>query len=131
MVTDSSGSYSSIWRPYHYIGLELAQSIYSIALDQKATGQIVNYNADVAAYAKKDLKTGERLDGEGGFCVRGKLITSKKSKDEKILPLGLTDGAIVKRDIDKDQSIRIDDVELNLPEEVAKARQYQYDSIID
>ena len=30
MVTDSSGSYSAIWRPYHYIGLELAQSIYAI-----------------------------------------------------------------------------------------------------
>ncbi|MDB9746088.1 homoserine dehydrogenase [Candidatus Pelagibacter sp.] len=83
MVTDVSGNYSAIWRPYHYIGLELAQSIYSIALDQKATGQIVNYNADVAAYAKKDLKAGDRLDGEGGFCARGKLITSKKSKDEK------------------------------------------------
>ena len=129
MVTDASGSYSAIWRPYHYIGLELAQSIYSIALDQKATGQIVNYNADVAAYAKKDLKAGDRLDGEGGFCARGKLITSKKSKDEKILPLGLTDGAIVKKDINKDQSIRLNDVELNLPEDVVKARQYQYDLI--
>jgi predicted homoserine dehydrogenase-like protein len=129
MVTDVSGNYSAIWRPYHYIGLELAQSIYSIALDQKATGQIVNYNADVAAYAKKDLKAGDRLDGEGGFCARGKLITSKKSKDEKILPLGLTDGAIVKKDINKDQSIRLNDVELNLPEDVVKARQYQYDLI--
>ena len=129
MVTDASGSYSAIWRPYHYIGLELAQSIYSIALDQKATGQIVNYNADVAAYAKKDLKIGDRLDGEGGFCARGKLITSKKSKDEKILPLGLTDGAIVKKDINKDQSIRLNDVKLNLPEDVVKARQYQYDLI--
>ena len=129
MVTDVSGNYSAIWRPYHYIGLELAQSIYSIALDQKATGQIVNYNADVAAYAKKDLKAGDRLDGEGGFCARGKLITSKKSKDEKILSLGLTDGAIVKKDINKDQSIRLDDVELNLPEDVVKARQYQYDLI--
>ena len=129
MVTDASGSYSAIWRPYHYIGLELAQSIYSIALDQKATGQIVNYNADVAAYAKKDLKAGDRLDGEGGFCARGKLITSKKSKVEKILPLGLTDGAIVKKNIYKDQSIRLDDVELSLPEDVVKARQYQYDLI--
>ena len=129
MVTDVSGSYSAIWRPYHYIGLELAQSIYAIALDQKATGQTINYNADVAAYAKKDLKAGDRLDGEGGFCARGKLITSKKSKDEKILPLGLTDGAIVKKDINKDQSIRLNDVELNLPEDVVKARQYQYDLI--
>ena len=50
MVTDSSGNYSAIWRPYHYIGLELAQSIYSIALDNRATGFTKNYNADVASY---------------------------------------------------------------------------------
>jgi homoserine dehydrogenase len=129
MVTDSSGSYSAIWRPYHYIGLELAQSIYSIALDQKATGHTKNYNADVATYAKKDLKIGEKLDGEGGFCARGKLVTSKKSKQENMLPLGLTDGAIVKRNIMKDESINLSDVELNLPDDVVKARQYQYDLI--
>ena len=73
MVTDGSGNYSAIWRPYHYIGLELAQSIYSIALDNKATGFTKFYNADVASYAKKDLKVGEKLDGEGGFCARGKI----------------------------------------------------------
>tara|TARA_B110001454_G_scaffold15187_1_gene13574 strand:- start:3 stop:1295 length:1293 start_codon:yes stop_codon:yes gene_type:complete len=129
MVTDSSGSYSAIWRPYHYIGLELAQSIYAIALDQKATGHTKNYNAEVASYAKKDLKVGERLDGEGGFCARGKLITSQKSKEEKILPLGLTDGAIIKRNINKDESIKLDDVELGLPDDIVKARQYQYDLI--
>jgi predicted homoserine dehydrogenase-like protein len=117
MVTDSSGNYSAIWRPYHYIGLELAQSIYSIALDNRATGFTKNYNADVASYAKKDLKIGDKLDGEGGFCARGKLITSQKSKDEKILPLGLTDNAILKKNINKDQVIRLDDVELNLPKE--------------
>ena len=129
MVTDASGSYSAIWRPYHYIGLELAQSIYSISLDKKATGYTKNYNAEVASYAKKDLKVGERLDGEGGFCARGKLITSQKSKEEKILPLGLTDGAILKRNINKDESIKLEDVELNLPDDIVKARQYQYDLI--
>ena len=82
MVTDSSGNYSAIWRPYHYIGLELAQSIYSIALDNRATGFTKNYNAEVASIAKKDLKKGEKLDGEGGFCARGRLITSEKSKKE-------------------------------------------------
>ena len=129
MVTDSSGNYSAIWRPYHYIGLELAQSIYSIALDNRATGFTKNYNADVASYAKKDLKVGDKLDGEGGFCARGKLITSQKSKDEKILPLGLTDNAILKKNINKDQVIRLDDVELNLPKEVIEARDYQYNLI--
>jgi len=129
MVTDSSGNYSAIWRPYHYIGLELAQSIYSIALDNRATGFTKKYNADVASYAKKDLKIGDKLDGEGGFCARGKLITSQKSKDEKILPLGLTDNAILKTNINKDQVIRLEDVELNLPKEVIEARDYQYNLI--
>ena len=129
MVTDSSGNYSAIWRPYHYIGLELAQSIYSIALDNRATGFTKNYNAEVASIAKKDLKKGEKLDGEGGFCARGRLITSEKSKKEKILPLGLTDNAILKKDISKDETIKIEDVELNLPKEVAEARDYQYNLI--
>ena len=129
MVTDTSGNYSAIWRPYHYIGLELAQSIYSIALDNRATGFTKNYNADVASYAKKDLKKGDKLDGEGGFCARGRLVTSDKSKNEKILPLGLTDNAILKRDINKDDIISLNDVELNLPEEVVKAREYQYNTI--
>ena len=129
MVTDSSGNYSAIWRPYHYIGLELAQSIYSIALENKATGFTKYYNAEVASYAKKNLKVGERLDGEGGYCVRGKLINSKKSKEEKILPLGLTDGAITKKNINKDQAIMLSDVELDLPKQVIDAREYQYNLI--
>jgi homoserine dehydrogenase len=129
MVTDTSGNFSAIWRPYHYIGLELAQSIYSIALDNRATGFTKNYNADVASYAKKDLKKGDKLDGEGGFCARGRLVTSKKSKREKILPLGLTDNAILIRDIKKDDIIKLDDVDLDLPEDIVKAREYQYNTL--
>ena len=129
MVTDSSGNYSAIWRPYHYIGLELAQSIYSISLDLKPTGFTKNYNSDVGAVAKKDLKAGEKLDGEGGFCARGKLISSQKSKEDGILPLGLTDNAIVKRNIKRDELIRLTDVDLDLPKEVLEAREYQYNLI--
>ena len=129
MVTDSSGNYSAIWRPYHYIGLELAQSIYSISLDLKPTGFTKNYNSDVGAVAKKDLKVGEKLDGEGGFCARGKLISSQKSKEDGILPLGLTDNAIVKRNIKRDELIRLTDVDLDLPKEVLEAREYQYNLI--
>ena len=129
MVTDSSGNYSAIWRPYHYIGLELAQSIYSIALDKRATGYTKNYNADVASFAKKDLKVGEKLDGEGGFCVKGKLITSQQSKKEMILPLGLSDKAILRRNIKKNEIIKLNDVQLSLPTEVIQAREYQYNLI--
>ena len=129
MVTDSSGSYSAIWRPYHYIGLELAQSIYSIVLDNKATGYTKNFNAEIASVAKKDLKAGEKLDGEGGYCARGRLISSKRSKAEKILPMGLTDDAILKKNIMKDEFISINDVELDLKKEIIEAREYQYNLI--
>jgi homoserine dehydrogenase len=129
MVTDTSGNYSAIWRPYHYIGLELAQSIYSIALDNRATGFTKQYNADVASYAKTDLKKGDKLDGEGGFCARGRLVTSEKSKREKILPLGLTDNAILVRDINKDDIIKLDDVDLDISEDIVKAREYQYNTL--
>ena len=129
MVTDSSGSYSSIWRPYHYIGLELAQSIYSIVLDNKATGHTKNFNAEIASVAKKDLKAGQKLDGEGGYCARGRLISSKKSKQERILPMGYTDNATLKKDIKKDEFISLDDVELNLQKEIIEAREYQFNLI--
>ena len=40
--------------------------------------------------------------------------------------MGYTDNAILKKDIMKDQFITLDDVELNLQEEIIKAREYQY-----
>ena len=125
MVTDNSGEYSAIWRPYHYVGLELAQSIYSIALDKKSTGHTKFFNADVVSIAKKDLSSGEILDGEGGFTSRGRLVTSKNSVDSNFLPLGLSDGAKTKKSIKKDEFIKIDDVEIDWNQEVLKAREYQ------
>ena len=125
MVTDNSGEYSAIWRPYHYVGLELAQSIYSIALDKKPTGYTKFFNADVVSVAKKDLASGEILDGEGGFASRGRLVASKDSIEGKFLPLGLSDSAKTKKSIKKDEFIKIDDVEINWKQEVLKAREYQ------
>ena len=125
MVNDSSGNFSAIWRPYHYVGLELAQSIYSIALDQKATGQTKYFNADVVSLAKKDLNPGDTLDGEGGYCARGRLTTAKESVKNDYLPLGLTDNAKVIQPVKKDQFIKFSDVEINYIDEVKVAREYQ------
>ena len=46
-----------------------------------------------------------------------------------MLLIGDRDGAIIKKDVNKDQSIKLDDVELNLPKDIVKTRQYQYDLI--
>ena len=101
------------------------ESIYSIVLDKKPTGCTKFFNAEVVSIAKKDLSVGEILDGEGGFASRGKLITSKNSVKNNFLPLGLSDGAKIKRSIKKDEFIKIDDVEINWNQEVLKAREYQ------
>ena len=77
MVTDPL-KVPAIWRPYHYIGLELAQS-YSIALDNREQ-RVIQKIIMKLEVLQKDLKVGEKLDGEGGFCARGKLITSENRK---------------------------------------------------
>ena len=60
------------------IGIYLFRNIYN-----KATGYTKNFNAEIASIAKKDLKAGKKLDGEGGYCARGRLISSKRSKTKE------------------------------------------------
>lgn len=67
---------------------------------------------EVIALAKKDLKKGEVLDGIGGFTVYGALENRKTARKENLIPQGLTDGAVLKRDIKMDEAIGFDDVEL-------------------
>jgi predicted homoserine dehydrogenase-like protein len=99
MLPDSSGRYASLYRPTHMIGLELGISVASAALRREATGQPICFNSDVVATAKRDLKTGEMLDGEGGFCVWGKQTPAKTSLANGYLPLGLAHHVKLKRDI--------------------------------
>ena len=79
-VKDDSGEYGAVYRPYHLIGLELGISVATVALRGEATGTAGCLVADVVAVAKKDLKTGDSRDGEGGFTVYGRLLRA----DERI-----------------------------------------------
>ncbi len=66
-LQDKSGRYATMYRPTHMIGLELGISVASAALRKEPTGTSICFNSDVAATAKRALKAGEMLDGEGGF----------------------------------------------------------------
>ena len=83
------------------------------ALRGEPTGSSLSFMADVAATAKKDLRPGEVLDGEGGYTVFGKLVRAEDSLRNGFLPLGLTGGARMTRPVVKGRSLTYADVELD------------------
>ena len=87
--TDPSGRYACLYKRWHMIGLEVGISVASVGLRNEATGCATDFRADCVAVAKRDLKAGEILDGEGGYTVVGKLMPAAASLAQDALPLGL------------------------------------------
>jgi predicted homoserine dehydrogenase-like protein len=110
LKTDASGRYSAMYKPYHLIGLELGLSVASVALRGEPTGATRDFRGDVVATAKRDLRAGETLDGEGGFMVYGKLIPAKTSLAGGFLPIGLAHNLALKNPVAAGQPVRWNDV---------------------
>ena len=121
--TDPSGRYFTLYKRWHLIGLEVGMSVASVALRKEATGVAHCWNADVVATAKRDLKPGELLDGEGGYTVWGKLLPATKSVAMGGLPLGLAHDIKVVRPVKKGQSLCWDDVAVDTNTHAYKIRQ--------
>ncbi len=127
MLPDKSGRYSCLYRPIHMIGLELGISVASAALRHEPTGAPICFNSDVVATAKRDLKAGEMLDGEGGFCVWGKQTPAKTSLAEGYLPLGLAHRVKLKHDIALGQRLKWSDVAFDADDAAVKVRREMED----
>jgi predicted homoserine dehydrogenase-like protein len=113
LVTDASGQYSALYKPFHLIGLELGISVASVGLRNEPTGAAIGFNADVVATAKRDLVAGEVLDGEGGYTVYGKVMPAEESMRIGGLPLGLAHKVRLVNAIASGQQVRWDDVEID------------------
>jgi len=87
--TDPSGGYACMYRRWHLIGLEVGISVASVGLRREPTGCATGFRADAVETAKRDLRAGEMLDGEGGFTVVGRLLPAADSLRLGALPLGL------------------------------------------
>ena len=122
LKTDSSGRYAAMYKPYHLIGLELNISILSAALRGEPTGQPHGFRGDVAAAAKRNLRAGEMLDGEGGYTVWGKLMPAAASLRAGALPIGLAHRVKLKHDIAHGELVRWSDVEIAADDETVKTR---------
>jgi predicted homoserine dehydrogenase-like protein len=110
LVTDPSGQYSAMYKPYHLIGLELGITVASIGVRGESTGAPICWNGDVVATAKRDLAAGEVLDGEGGFTVYGKLFPASESIALGGLPLGLAHGVKLIKPVKAGQAVSWSDV---------------------
>jgi predicted homoserine dehydrogenase-like protein len=104
------------------IGLELGISVASAALRNEPTGAPTGFRSDVVATAKRDLKAGEMLDGEGGFCVWGRQTPADTSLERYLLPLGLAHNVKLKRDIAEGQPLRWSDVAYDPNDSAVKVR---------
>ncbi|MBU0589687.1 MAG: Gfo/Idh/MocA family oxidoreductase [Gammaproteobacteria bacterium] len=111
--TDPSGRYFTLYKRWHLIGLEVGVSVASVALRGEPTGVATCWNADVVATAKRDLKAGEMLDGEGGYTVWGKLLPAETSLRIGGLPLGLAHNVKLVRAVKKGQSLSWADVAMD------------------
>jgi predicted homoserine dehydrogenase-like protein len=122
MLPDTSGRYAALYRPIHMIGLELGISVASAALRKEPTGAPTGFRSDVAATAKRVLKQGEMLDGEGGFCVWGRQVPAERSLAQGLLPLGLAHGVKLLRDVGEGECLKWSDVAYDANDLAVKVR---------
>jgi predicted homoserine dehydrogenase-like protein len=108
--TDPSGRYACLYKRWHLIGLEVGISVASVGLRGEATGCATGWRADAVAVAKKPLKAGELLDGEGGYTVVGRLMPAADSLGQGCLPLGLAHGWKLTKDIPAGKPVKWSDV---------------------
>jgi predicted homoserine dehydrogenase-like protein len=107
------GPLYSFYTPYHLCHFEVPFSVARVVLFadpvlQPLAGPVV----EVVTVAKTDLPAGTTLDGIGGFHVFGTAENAAPARRERLLPMGLSEGAVLRRALKKDAVLTYDDVTL-------------------
>lgn len=107
------GPFYVFYTPYHLCHLETPLTVArAVLFADAALAPLAGPVADVVTAAKRDLRAGEVLDGIGGFTSYGLLENYPTSRLENLLPLGLSEGCRLRRDVAKDAVITYEDVEI-------------------
>ncbi|WKN31539.1 SAF domain-containing protein [Porifericola rhodea] len=108
------GPIYSFYTPYHLCYFEVPNSIARVFhFSDPVMAPIGGPVVEVITTAKTDLKAGQTLDGFGGYTSYGQCENADIVRKENLLPIGLSEGVVLKRDIAKDEVISFDDVEFN------------------
>jgi predicted homoserine dehydrogenase-like protein len=108
------GPFYVFYRPYHLCHIEALQSVAEAVLDGRSILRPdQGFQTNVYAYAKKDLKAGETLDGIGGYCCYGLIENTSDQSNRPGVPICLIDGVEVTRDVSQDEKILASDVRID------------------
>jgi predicted homoserine dehydrogenase-like protein len=101
------------YTPYHLCHFEVPSTVARAVLFADPTiAPIGPPMVDVVATAKVDLVAGQTLDGIGCYMTYGLCENSDVARADRLLPMGLAQGAVLKRSIPKDQVLTYADVDL-------------------
>jgi predicted homoserine dehydrogenase-like protein len=105
------GPFYVFYTPFHLPHIQIPSTIGRAVVHHDATvAPIAGPVCEVVAVAKRDLKAGEQLDGIGGFCSYGLIDNALSARTMVALPIGLSKGCHLRRDISKDDVISFNDV---------------------
>lgn len=108
------GPFYVFYTPYHLPHVQIVDTVARAGLFGDATVAPIGAPVcEVITVAKKDLRSGEKLDGIGGFTCYGTIDNVDAIRGQKLLPMGLSEGCVLKRDVAKDQPVSYADV--NVP----------------
>ncbi len=106
------GPFYVFYTPFHLPHIQIASTIGRVAIHRDPTvAPIGGPVCEVVTVAKRNLKAGERVDGIGGFCTYGLVDNASAARARSALPIGLSEGRVLRRDVAKDEVISFDDVE--------------------
>ena len=106
------GPFYVFYTPFHLPHLQIASTIGRAVVHRDPTvAPIGGPVCEVVTVAKRDLKAGERLDGIGGFCSYGLIDNASSARAASALPIGLSEGSVLRRDVAKDSGVTFDDVD--------------------
>ena len=109
------GPFYLFHRPYHLCHVEAVRTVAEAFLDGETLMQpTAGFRTEVYARAKQELRAGEVLDGIGGFACHGEIENCSADWREAGLPICLSEGLRLRRDVRKGESIALADVEADL-----------------
>jgi predicted homoserine dehydrogenase-like protein len=106
------GPFFAFYTPFHLPYLQIVSTIARAVIHHDPTvAAIAGPVCEVLTMAKRDLKAGERLDGVGGFCTYGLIDNAAEARALDALPISLSEGCVLRRDLSKDSVVSFDDVD--------------------